>query len=101
MPGPHDFAVRNSAVRLAALPRPSHPALHVRDDASAPPDEPGTALALLLFLPKLKAKYFLREHWTATGINVCELAIQTSPTADGSPLLTGHASRRTGAHSPA
>src|SRR5690348_10892142 len=74
MPGPHDFAVRNSAVRLAALPRPSHPALHVRDDASAPPDEPGTALALLLFLPKLKAKYFLREDWTATGINVPKLA---------------------------
>jgi hypothetical protein len=44
--------------------RPSHPAFHVRDDASAPPDERGTELALLLFLPNEKAKYFLQEGWT-------------------------------------
>jgi hypothetical protein len=55
MPGPHDFAVRFSAVRLrafadrsqahhlpcdpvsrATLPRPPHPALHVRDDRDTP-----------------------------------------------------------------
>jgi hypothetical protein len=34
--GPHDFAVRASAARLAPLPRPSHPAPNVRDDAYAP-----------------------------------------------------------------
>jgi hypothetical protein len=44
--------------------RPSHPAFHVRDDASAPPDEHGTAPALLLFLPDEKAKYFSQAGWT-------------------------------------
>jgi hypothetical protein len=38
-PGPHDFAVRTHAVRLAAPARPPHPALNVRDDAYAPLDE--------------------------------------------------------------
>ncbi len=36
-PGPHDFAVRTGLARLARPARPSHPALHVRDDAYAPP----------------------------------------------------------------
>jgi hypothetical protein len=31
--GPHAFAVRSNLTRLLKLPRPSHPALHVRDDA--------------------------------------------------------------------
>ena len=35
-PGPHGFAVRIGAARLAALLRPSHPALNVRDDREAP-----------------------------------------------------------------
>jgi hypothetical protein len=34
--GPHGFAVRNSAARLASLPRPPHPAPNVRDDREAP-----------------------------------------------------------------
>jgi len=34
--GPHDFAVRPHAVRLAAQRRPSHPAPYVRDDREAP-----------------------------------------------------------------
>ena len=34
--GPHDFAVRVSAVRLAALSRPSLPAPNVRDDRDTP-----------------------------------------------------------------
>src|SRR5437870_6313351 len=34
--GPHGFAVRISTVRLAALTRPSHPALNVRDDRDTP-----------------------------------------------------------------
>jgi hypothetical protein len=41
--GPHDFAVRADDARRAPSSRPSHPALHVRDDASAPPGERGTA----------------------------------------------------------
>ena len=39
--GPHDFAVRISAARLASLPRPPHPAPNVRDDAYAPLIEAG------------------------------------------------------------
>ena len=35
-PGPHDLAVRESAARLAPLPRPSHPAPNVRDDREPP-----------------------------------------------------------------
>jgi hypothetical protein len=34
--GPHDFAVRVSAARLATPPRPPHPAPNVRDDREAP-----------------------------------------------------------------
>jgi hypothetical protein len=34
--GPHDFAVRVSAARLASPKRPSHPAPNVRDDRDTP-----------------------------------------------------------------
>ena len=34
--GPHDFAVRVSAVRLQRRPRPPHPAPYVRDDRETP-----------------------------------------------------------------
>jgi hypothetical protein len=34
--GPHDFAVRESAIRLMTPPRPSHPAPNVRDDRDTP-----------------------------------------------------------------
>ena len=34
--GPHDFAVRHSAARLASPKRPSHPVPNVRDDREAP-----------------------------------------------------------------
>ncbi len=34
--GPHDFAVRAHAARLAAHPRPPHPAPNVRDDRETP-----------------------------------------------------------------
>jgi hypothetical protein len=35
-PGPHDFAVRFGAARLASPSRPSHPAPNVRDDRDTP-----------------------------------------------------------------
>jgi hypothetical protein len=35
-PGPHDFAVRVSLRSSCAAQRPSHPALHVRDDRDTP-----------------------------------------------------------------
>jgi len=40
-PGPHDFAVRTGAARLAPPPRPSQPASTYRDDAYAPLHEAG------------------------------------------------------------
>ena len=36
VPGPHSFAVRNHAARLAALLRPPHPRLTCRDDRDTP-----------------------------------------------------------------
>ncbi len=36
VPGPHSFAVRNHAARLAALLRPPHPRLTSRDDRDTP-----------------------------------------------------------------
>jgi hypothetical protein len=36
MPGPHDFAVRLRAARLASPKRPPHPAPNVRDDRETP-----------------------------------------------------------------
>ena len=41
--GPYDLAVRAHLARLARQARPSHPALHVRDDAYAPLHERETA----------------------------------------------------------
>jgi len=35
-PGPHDFAVRSSAARLASPKRPPHPTPNVRDDRDTP-----------------------------------------------------------------
>jgi hypothetical protein len=40
---PHDFAVRFDTARLAAPPRPPHPALNVRDDRDTPLMRGGTA----------------------------------------------------------
>jgi hypothetical protein len=63
---PHDFAVRKT--RRFVLRRylhPSHPALHVRDDAYAPPDERGTGQKLEVICPTAKSKNFLCEDWTA------------------------------------
>jgi hypothetical protein len=44
-------------------PRPSHPALSVRDDAYAPLLEPG-CVTIIIILRKTEAKYFLRRGWT-------------------------------------
>ena len=57
-PGPHDFAVRAGIARLATPARPSHPALHVRDDAYAPLHEHGTATHNHMFSEKTKQNIF-------------------------------------------
>jgi hypothetical protein len=63
--GPHDFAVRfASAPVLRTQSVHRIPRSTFVTTRNAPPDERGTGLALLLFLPKEKAKYFLQESWT-------------------------------------
>jgi hypothetical protein len=67
--GPHDFAVRKSAVRprknlRAPLLRPPHPIPHVRDDREPPLFRGWDIFALLLFLAIREAKYFCEESWT-------------------------------------
>ena len=69
MSGPHDFAVRGSMPfvawhdRVHRIPRPTFVTI-----AKRPSGEGGTALALLLFLPKRKAKYFSPEGWTGKSL---------------------------------
>jgi hypothetical protein len=46
--GPHDFAVRHGAARLASPRRPSHPAPNVRDDREAPLLGDGTGGKMLV-----------------------------------------------------
>src|SRR5580693_8218230 len=69
MSGPHDFAVRGSMPfvawhdRIHRIPRPTFVTI-----AKRPSGEGGTALALLLFLPKPKAKYFSPGGWTGKSL---------------------------------
>jgi hypothetical protein len=62
--GPYDLAVRARVARPATQTRPSHPALHVRDDAYAPPDEPGRRYKLMISDFR-KQEYFCTDGWTA------------------------------------
>ena len=52
--GPHDFAVRVSAIRQRRRPRPPHPAAHVRDDRETPLRGGGTELQYSCFYPAVK-----------------------------------------------
>src|SRR6266568_7705722 len=83
MPGPHDFAVRNNAVRLARLSRsltsclalrphahttssrPPHPAPRfVTIGRNAPLHRGGMRENVPVICPTGQAKYFSREGWT-------------------------------------
>jgi hypothetical protein len=83
MPGPHDFAVRISVVRLRAvrsltgfinppcdsrarltLPRPPHPAPNVRDDRETPLFRDGMAGDIDLIWVKREGENFFGEDWT-------------------------------------
>ena len=55
--GPHDFAVRSSAARLASPPRPPHPAPNVRDDRATPLERRRDRIDIFLFLPRGQAKF--------------------------------------------
>jgi hypothetical protein len=67
--GPHDFAVRESIIRPRAytrltLPRPSHPALYVRDDRDTPLLMRRDGDSIRLILANREAEYFSRGGWT-------------------------------------
>jgi hypothetical protein len=65
--GPHDFAVRVSAVRPWRHPRPPHPAPNVYDDRETPLRGNGTAGDIDLIWGKREAEYFCRGGWTGFG----------------------------------
>jgi hypothetical protein len=97
--GPHDFAVRVSAVRLWRHPRPPHPAAYVRDDRETPLCLGRDDFALFLFLPNGKAKNFCRRDWTRNSENSppgksaivgwAKGAIAPCPPSIGSLVLNG------------
>ena len=62
--GPPGFAVCDNLTRLLKLRHPPHPAPNVRDDGETPLFRVRDGIALLLFLPNEKAKYFSPEGWT-------------------------------------
>jgi hypothetical protein len=55
----------SGGARLAHPKRPSHPALHVRDDAQRPPDERGTGVLYCCFYQLTKRNIFLRRSGQA------------------------------------
>jgi len=63
-PGPHDFAVRENAVRRSAFSRPSHPAFNVRDDREAPLFRARDGVTIVLIWAFHQAIYFRRQDWT-------------------------------------
>jgi hypothetical protein len=56
--GPHDFAVRIGAARLASPPRPPHPAPNVRDDRETPLCGPGRGEFVKVICPTAQAHIF-------------------------------------------
>ena len=66
--GPHDFAVRAGAARLAAPVRPSHPRPTFVTIAKRPFVRAETARLMPLILADSEANYFCGEGWT--GISV-------------------------------
>jgi hypothetical protein len=104
--GPHDFAVRVSAVRQRALdgsretrpatrfrarrsPRPSHPAPYVRDDRETPLRGRETARVVCLIWAKPEGKSFCRQDWTG-GI---ELIPRENFSSNEKPILRTGARR--------
>src|SRR5882724_12189781 len=64
--GPHDFAVRACAARLAPPPRPPHPAPNVRDDRANAPHVRRDGVDIVLIWGKREAKYFFGRDWTGS-----------------------------------
>jgi hypothetical protein len=63
-PGPHDFAVRSSMLRLRTPIRPSHPAPTFVTIAKRPSYRDRTRESVELICPTAQAKYFCEKDWT-------------------------------------
>ena len=63
--GPHDFAVRVSAIRQKHQPRPPHPVPNVRDDRDTPPMWDGMARLIVLIWVRPETECFFKWDWTA------------------------------------
>src|ERR1700737_3959887 len=86
--GPHDFAVRLSAVRQWHRPRPPHPASNVRDDRETPLVRNGMARVLEVIWVRRKPIYFCKPDWT-TQITLIRLnKLVFSRNAPGADSLT-------------
>src|SRR5260370_13962333 len=62
--GPHDFAVRKSALSSVAPPASTASRPHVRDDRETPLVRSGTARGLEVIWVKREAEYFCKQDWT-------------------------------------
>ena len=63
--GPHDFAVRVSAIRQKHQPRPPHPVPNVRDDRDTPLMWDGMARLIVLIWVRPETECFCKADWTA------------------------------------
>ena len=61
---PRGFAVHLACARQSHARRPSHPALHVRDDRERPSCEAERRGLVEMICPTGKAQYFFDEDWT-------------------------------------
>ena len=69
--GPHDFAVRKSALSSVAPLTSTASRPHVRDDRETPLVRSGTAGVLEVIWVKCEAEYFCKQDWT-TQISLIE-----------------------------
>ena len=87
---PHGFAVRDRAARLAVHSRPSHPALHVRDDAQRPSDERETREELSLICPTGQVGFRVASFDPSADVSrapapaSCRIAESSAPAANDS-----------------
>ena len=61
--GPHDFAVRFSAIRQERIHVHRIP-LHVRDDRERPSDGAGRGELVKMICPTRQVEYFFEKGWT-------------------------------------
>src|SRR5258708_32977520 len=69
--GPHDLAVRKSALSSVAPPASTASRPHVRDDRETPLVRSGTVGVLEVIWVKCEAEYFCKQDWTTQITLIC------------------------------